>query len=89
MPYIRKIDRKNLEIITDAIFGTSINTAGEMNYLFTTIINEYLTSNGKSYQNLNDCIGALEGAKLELYRRIAAPYEDEKIKENGDVYFCD
>jgi hypothetical protein len=30
----------------------------------------------------------LECAKLELYRRIVAAYEDEKIAdpENGDVY---
>ena len=28
----------------------------------------------------------LECAKLELYRRVAAPYEDEKIDQNGDVY---
>jgi len=27
----------------------------------------------------------LECAKLELYRMIAAPYEDTKIKENGSV----
>ena len=31
-------------------------------------------------------MGALECAKLELYRRVAAPYEDVKIMENGDVY---
>ena len=31
-------------------------------------------------------IGVLECAKLELYRRVAAPYEDDKIDENGDVY---
>ena len=30
-------------------------------------------------------IGALESAKLELYRRSIALYEDTKIKENGDV----
>jgi hypothetical protein len=39
-----------------------------------------------SYQSINDVLGALEGAKLEFYRRIAAPYEDTKIQENGDVY---
>lgn len=30
--------------------------------------------------------GAIECAKLEFYRRVAAPYEDKKIAENGDVY---
>ena len=30
--------------------------------------------------------GALESAKLEFYRRVVAPYEDEKMNLNGDVY---
>ncbi len=28
----------------------------------------------------------LETAKLEFYRRVAGPYEDAKISENGEVY---
>ncbi len=32
-----------------------------------------------------DIIGALRCCELEIYRRLAAPYEDLKIKENGDV----
>lgn len=32
-----------------------------------------------------DVIGALEGAKLEFYRRIAGGYEDLAIIRNGDV----
>lgn len=31
-------------------------------------------------------MGAVEGAKTEFYRRIAVPYEEKKIRENGDVY---
>lgn len=58
---------------------------GELNYILTMIINEYWKAN-ESYQTINDVIGALEGAKLEFYRRIAAPYENGKVKENGDVY---
>jgi hypothetical protein len=34
----------------------------------------------------DEVVGVLECAKLEIYRRIAAPYEDKKIVENGDVY---
>ena len=30
--------------------------------------------------------GALRCAQMEFYRRVAAPYEDKKIQENGDVY---
>jgi hypothetical protein len=32
-----------------------------------------------------DIVGALRCCELEIYRRLAAPYEDLKIKENGDV----
>ncbi len=38
------------------------------------------------YSKINSLIGVLECAKLELYRRVAAPYENDKIDENGDVY---
>lgn len=86
MPYIKKQDRERF----DATFRTlheagRINNPGELNYLFTIIVNHYLIGNGMNYQRINDVMGALEGAKLELYRRTAAPYEDKKIEENGDV----
>jgi len=64
-------------------------TPGQLNYLFTTMLSQYLQLNGTSYQTINDIVGALEGAKLEFYRRVAVPYEDQKIKENGDVYGCE
>ena len=38
-----------------------------------------------NYADINSAIGVLECAKLELYRRQAAPYEDKKIEENGEV----
>jgi hypothetical protein len=56
-----------------------------MNYLFTVIAHRYLLEHGKNYQHINDIVGALEGCKLELYRKVAADYENEKIIENGDV----
>lgn len=79
MPYINQDAR-------DAIDSGEIPvTAGELNYLLTVTVLEYIAFNGKSYSSFNDAIGALEACKLELYRRHAAPYEDEKIAENGDV----
>ena len=58
--------------------------AGDLNYIFSMIIKSYLEFGG-SYQAINDVIGALECCKLELYRRQVAPYEDQKIEENGDI----
>lgn len=61
-------------------------TVGELNYLITCLVDDYLQVEGLDYANLNDAIGALECAKLELYRRIAAPYEDNKRAKHGEVY---
>jgi hypothetical protein len=80
MPYIIKHRRQRLAERRDEPRNT-----GELNYVITTIINEYYRYQG-GYSSINDVLGALEGAKLEFYRRVAAPYEDQKIKENGDVY---
>lgn len=62
------------------------SNAGELNYCFTELIIRFLALEGVNYQKINDVIGALEGAKLEFYRRVAVKYEDRKIIENGDVY---
>jgi hypothetical protein len=86
MPYIN-LDR-SYEICPDhkGTIASAPKNPGELNYLFTVIAQAYFYNTTKNYQAINDIIGALEGAKLELYRRLAAPYEDRKIKENGDVY---
>lgn len=61
-------------------------TPGELNYAVTRLVAEYVEQQGLNYAVINDVVGALEGAKLEFYRRVAAPYEDRKIEQNGDVY---
>ena len=81
MPYIKQSDRYELWNYDER----KVSNPGELNYVITGVIHEYLTDNGESYQSYNDILGALEGAKLELYRRRVAPYEDKKITENGDV----
>lgn len=84
MPYIKKHDRDRIdEYVID---NFALQNPGELNYLLTKICRNYFNFNGRRYQQVNDVVGALEGAKLEFYRRVAAPYEDTKIKENGDVY---
>jgi hypothetical protein len=85
VPYIVKEQRERFQYALDKLFGVRIHTAGELNYLFTMISNVYIKCVGESYQVYNDIIGALEGAKLELYRRKVAAYEDSKIASNGDV----
>jgi hypothetical protein len=59
---------------------------GDLNYQITRLLVNYVETNGVNYKAINDIVGALEGAKLEFYRRVASPYEDAKCVENGDVY---
>jgi len=92
MPYIKSEDRAYLRNITSEYHKADIRTPGELNYLISKLCKSYLDAKKHSgdgyeanYQAFNDVMGALEGAKLELYRRRIAPYEDTKIIENGDI----
>jgi hypothetical protein len=81
MPYIKELDRLGIE---DGYIEPE--TPGQLNFAFTMYIKRYIQQRGSSYETFNDILGALEGCRMEFYRRVVAPYEDEKIKENGDVY---
>ena len=81
MPYIETKARERID------GGGAPATAGELNYAITRLVDDYLSARGGlRYAHLNEVVGALECAKLELYRRLAVPYEDEKRRETGDVY---
>lgn len=86
MPYIKAAGRHRLENTLHQVMVNLPADAGELNYTLSRICDTYLQVKGKNYQNLNEIIGVLECVKQEFYRRIAAPYEDIKIRENGDVY---
>lgn len=83
MPYVKESVRKQIEPCSGRRYA---ETPGELNYQLTRLCFLYEQSHGYSYQTYNDIIGALEGAKLEMYRRRVAAYEDTKLNENGDVY---
>ena len=82
MPYIDQQVRGHLDS------GEFVpERAGELNYVLTRTVEDYLTRQGGiSYSNLNEVLGVLTAVQLELYRRLAAPYEDEKRDQNGEVY---
>jgi len=82
MPYIKQERR---EKISPAVVNFCPQNAGDLNYVITVMIDNYIHNYGENYANYNEMIGALECCKLEYYRRLISSYEDEKIKENGDV----
>ncbi len=87
MPYIKEEKREKFDEGL-ALIEESLDVEyfeGELNYIVTYLC-KYLYEAYPDYQRINALIGALECAKLELYRRVAVPYEDKKMQENGDVY---
>ena len=86
MPYIAMSRRPSFFELESKLTSTRMDNAGELNYVITQCFLTYIAQHGLKYQSINDCLGAAEGAKMELYRRVAANLEDEKCDENGDVY---
>ena len=87
MPYINPDKRAAFDSLLDKFHGI-IWSGGELNYVITRLVDDVLASFGgpAGYEDYNAMIGVLECAKLELYRRRVAPYEDKKMLENGDVF---
>lgn len=87
MPYIKSENRKKYEKVLQELLGIlkalpPEEVDGELNYVVTKILKEVYPLR---YFHINKAVGVLECIKLEFYRRVAAPYEDLKIKESGDV----
>lgn len=85
----------------DNIFNMNKNyPVGVANYLATSVCRYYLQWNGLNYANIDrvmnnlrelsktvgvSYVGTVECVIQEFYRTVVGPYEDLKIKENGDI----
>ena len=91
MPYIKEEIRRELNVALEHIFDIINNLPegkkGAVNYVITRVVHETLVSNPYTYDTLSDAIAAFECAKLDLARRVMGPYEDIKLRENGEVYY--
>lgn len=89
MPYIKEELRTAFEpaiqelaqLLTDS--GRLPPASGELNYIFCALLDRVC---GTNYEGRAEAIKALECAKLELYRKVLAPYEDGKAQANGEVF---
>jgi len=84
MPYITQ-ERREALFVGPEPDAEALN-GGELNYMLTLVCLDYWKRMGQRYAQINDILGALEGAKLEFYRRVAVPFEERKREANGDVY---
>ena len=87
MPYTTKKDREKYEPHLSAL-REAMNenmSKGDLTYLLYCLGLEYFNSKGASYTTMSTAIGSLNDAGAEIRRRYLNSYEDEKIKENGDI----
>jgi hypothetical protein len=99
VPYIKREDRRSLDPTAGDSLSIRFRTAtqpGELNYQISRMIDAYLINkqhlvpgNKIGYTELNEVMGVLESAKLEIYRRLVVPYEDYKMSMNEDVFVID
>ena len=90
MPYIDQQYRHSLDnaiqTVTEDIelksSMTKASPAGMVTYVVYKLIVKFFSG---SYLKFATGIGVLICSAMEFYRRKIAAYEDEKIKENGDV----
>lgn len=92
MPYIKQEERNYYDthlkkMIKQGVMSSEESSmpVGHLNYIISKLLSMYISTNEESYSVYNGAIGVLECAKLEMYRRQVVPYEDLKIRENGDI----
>ena len=91
MPYIKEEKREELHPCIDNLIRCLDpekdliidNILGNINYTFSRILGGLMGT--PSYDKIAMITGVLENIKQEFYRRVAEPYEDKKILENGDI----
>ena len=90
MPYIKQNERNpfdpHIEKLIDILKQKPAwNSMGSVNYIITKIILS-LWHNCRTYHMGNAIVGVLHCAASEFVRRHLSKLEDEKIRQNGDVY---
>ena len=94
MPYIDETSRKILDRSIDDLANIITNHSkfdnadlvtvlGDLNYCMSRLIGQVMGDT--SYAKVAMITGVLENVKQEFYRRVAVPYEEEKIVMHGDI----
>lgn len=94
MPYIKRDKRAKYDPIIEGL-ADILNTradndeiSGELNYILfrlAKLLTDQESGGRRSYSRMAVVVSAMSEAQAEFRRRRMAPYEDEKIRENGDV----
>lgn len=87
MPYVKLEARPQMDAIMDPVIDHIRSLPmdeqdGALNYVFTRILKSVYPSR---YFHFNRALGVLSAVTQEYYRVVVGPYEDGKIRENGQV----
>ena len=91
MPYTEKKQRQLyksaiIELANILAKQDDEHIVGDINFINHALIKTLIQrKGGMRYFRLNNFIGSIFMSTLELYRRLAGPYEEEAMKRNGDV----
>lgn len=87
MPYVEAQARPQLDALMDPLIDhvkempTEVQD-GVLNYALTRMLKSIYPSR---YFHFNRALGVLSAVTQEYYRVVVGPYEDTKIKQNGQV----
>lgn len=87
MPYITDDRRAKLALPISEVISTLRELGwneGDLNYTISRLIGAAFEDDPR-YHTIARVSGVLDNVADEFYRRIAAPYEEQAIKKNGDV----
>ena len=71
-----------MDKIIELMVAKGIKVDGDLNYILFKFCKYHIMP---SYNNYKNFCGELRQCVTEIERRLLARYEEEKIKENGDV----
>ena len=70
------------DTVVELMRTLDIKANGDLNFILFKYCKYYVLP---SYNNYKNFCGELRQCATEIERKILAPYEDQKIEENGDV----
>lgn len=91
MPYVDKHIRRQVKAPLEDLINyvhaqEPTKQDGTLNYIISELVSRSIKpSSGWRYHLIHRAYGVFMAAGAEFYRRIAAPYEDQAIENNGDI----
>ena len=92
MPYIKQeqrngFDTELLDLIDRVLDHPQEERDGILNYLISNLVATGINPEFEDwrYKDIARAVAVFECAKMEFYRRVAAPKENVAIEQNGDI----